>query len=310
MSEPQTNLFHTIQKRLIEKNFPVIGAVDYDLALPLYQTHVEKYQKWIQSGFHGQMNYLDRGQDRRKDPTFVFPNLKSIVVVLRPYSTVSVGDKNSARYARYLNGPDYHDSMKNDLQAVMQSLTNEDPSFLFKVCVDTSAVLERAWAEICGLGWIGKNKLLIHPQLGSYTFIGVVMTNQLLGQSPVLLKDYCGNCERCMQACPTAALSDRSLNSNKCISYLTLEHRGPWNDKVVDEKKMSGYVAGCDICQEVCPFNQKAEKNENRINVADYLITDPELLKNETQDEYQVRVEGTALSRIKFLDFKRNLTQF
>jgi epoxyqueuosine reductase len=287
------------------EGFPVSGVVDYATVQDEYQTHAERYRSWIAEGKQGEMGYLARGLDRRLNPQLVFPELKSVIAVLRPYSPHPVGDEQ-LRYARYLNGPDYHDSMKAGLERSMQSLSSSGQlpaDFKYKICVDTSAVLERTWAKLAGLGWIGKNTLLIHPQLGSYVFIGVVFTNHEFGIKPECVKDYCGPCTRCLKSCPTEALESHSLDSKKCISYLTLEKRGAFQERY----PLKGFVAGCDLCQEACPYNSKAVRYIAPVEKAAYLITDESVLLQESETGYQARVKGTALSRIKFPDFQRNL---
>ena len=292
------NKFNELKVQLIEKNFPLVGAVDYDDVEPLYQDHSERYQEWIERSFQGEMNYLGRGLDRRLNPKLVFPELQSAIVVARPYAVNPVGNEKF-RYARYLNGHDYHESMKQDLETVFAG-----SGLKYKVCVDTSAVLERTWAVLAGLGWIGKNTLLIHPKLGSYLFLAVVFTNQKFYQPLLLQKDYCGNCDKCMRACPTQAIVNaHDLDARKCVSYLTLEKRGEWDEPV----NTAGFLAGCDICQEVCPYNTKPVKYAETADVASHLLFDEEMLLKETEDEYKARVEGTALSRVKYQDFKRNL---
>jgi len=290
--------FDELKLQLQEKNFPLVGAVDFEDITSLYSAHGEHYQKWIENSYHGEMAYLSRGLERRLNPKLVFPKLQSGVVVARPYPVQPVGNEK-IRYSRYLNGVDYHESMKADLDEVFLK-----SGFEYKVCVDTSAVLERSWAVFAGLGWIGKNTLLIHPQLGSYLFLGVVFIDQPLHQPIQVLKDYCGNCEKCLQGCPTQAIVEpHQVDARKCISYLTLEKRGDWNEPV----NTAGFLAGCDLCQEVCPYNTKAVKNLSSTTVADYLLLEKEKLLNETKEEYLNRVNGTALSRISYLDFKRNL---
>lgn len=296
-SKPQIN-YSELRSRLESAKFPLVGAVDYDDVSPLYQTHGERYQQWIDRNFHGEMEYLKRGLDRRLDPKKVFPELKSAVVVARPYSTQPVSSEKF-RYARYLNGQDYHEKMKIDLERVFSQ-----SGFKYKICVDTSAVLERTWAALAGLGWIGKNTLFIHPQLGSYLFLAVVFTDQNFNQPIKLQKDYCGNCDRCMKICPTQAIvASHDLDARKCVSYLTLEKRGEWKQPVNTE----GFLAGCDLCQEVCPYNTKSVKYEVLTQIESHLLLDEKKLIEETEQDYQDRVAGTALSRIKYNDFKRNL---
>jgi epoxyqueuosine reductase len=287
------------------EGFPVSGAVSFPLIESEYALHAQRYRHWIENRKHGEMQYLARGLDRRLNPRLVFPGLKTVFTVLKPYSPHPVGDE-SLRYARYLNGPDYHESMKAGLGRALEAIRNSagmPRDFDYKICVDTSAVLERTWAELCGLGWIGKNTLLIHPQLGSYVFIGVVFTNLESGFRPKKMKDYCGPCTRCLGACPTEALAPHDLDSRKCISYLTLEKRGPW-DQTFDTK---GFIAGCDLCQEVCPYNTKAVKYIPDPGVVPELVTDSAILEAETEAQYLDRVRDSALSRIRYADFRRNL---
>ena len=290
----------------LQAGLTTVAGVDYEQALPLYQVHSKRYESWIARGSHGEMEYLKRGLDRRLNPKLVFPVIESVITVLMPYSTVRVGS-DQLRYARYLNGEDYHHTLITKISSAMVKMKEENPTLEYKVCVDTSAVLERTWAAICGLGWIGKNTLLIHPQLGSYVFIGVVFLNQRLGLAPQPLKDYCGHCTRCLTACPTNALPEpHYLESRDCIIYLTLEKRGPWS-KPVDPK---GFVAGCDLCQEVCPFNVKATLAEKQSGdpLPSHLEFDLNVIQQETEVQYQARVKGTALSRVKYADFKRNMS--
>jgi len=300
------DLLARFRERLNEVGFPLVGGTDYLPALPLYREHAEKYRQWVERGSHGAMGYLQRGLDRRMDPTIVFPPLRSVITIARPYSPHPVGD-SKVRYARYLNGEDYHDSMKDDLERTFSGFKAEIPELEYKVCVDTSAVLERSWAALTGLGWIGKNTLLIHPQYGSFLFLGVVFTNLTLEQGPTPLKDYCGNCTRCLSACPTQALKPHDLEARRCISYLTLEKRGEWEEGLAEKIDTRGFIAGCDLCQEVCPYNTKAARYTPPKEQAPYLKTDLEALLNETEEEYRNRVRGTALSRVKYADFRRNL---
>jgi epoxyqueuosine reductase len=293
-----------------EAGFPLVGMVDVDLAANYFQKHFSRYQDWINAGFEGEMGYLKRGVERRENLKNVFPETKSILSVAIPYEVSPAGfddPKLGPKFARYVQGRDYHLEIAEKLESVMQKLKSTDSStdLKWKVCVDTSAVLERSWAAICGLGWIGKNSMLIHPQLGSYLFLGEVLMNQETGVEPKLLSNYCGNCHKCLDACPTSAFDkDLGLDSRKCISYWTIEKRGrlPLND---DQRKAIGnWVAGCDRCQEVCPFNSKAVKN-SQIKPAMQLTWD--YLLNETQDQYKERTKNSALDRIKFEDFQRNL---
>lgn len=280
-----------------------------------YARHVAHYKDWIAAGHAGPMQYLVRGTERRENPELVFPGLWSVFVALFEYPagarTPGSWDRGP-EYSRYLSGiagsqgGDYHKDIKAKLTAAFEQVRAEVPPLEYKVCVDTSAVLERAWGELTGLGWIGKNTLLIHPTRGSFFFIGVVFLNQELAEAPQLIPNYCGHCTRCLTACPTQALdANGTLTTARCISNLTLETRGPRADSHgTDATEGRSWIAGCDRCQEVCPFNQKRAKLEETASGA---VRTWEEHFTETEEQYQTRVQGTALSRIKYADARRNL---
>ncbi|MFN7684210.1 MAG: tRNA epoxyqueuosine(34) reductase QueG [Oligoflexia bacterium] len=295
--------------------FAEAAGVDWALAREEYARHSARYEEWLQRGFAGEMNYLVRGLDRRKNPELVFSGLKSVFCVLLPYRQSPLGHTDPSlgpRYARYLDGPDYHDRISQLLLRTLESV-KQDSQFSelkWKICIDTSAVLERTWASLSGLGWIGKNTLLIHPQWGSRFFIGVAFLNQNLGVGIQKHPDYCGRCTACLKSCPTGAIvSPGWLDSRNCISYWTLEKRGHLDLSAEQKRAIGNWVAGCDLCQDSCPFNRKPEKN----------LPDPELpqgnsrysatwqqLEMESDDAYRLRVQGSALSRIKPEMARRN----
>ncbi len=309
-------LFDEIRARGI----PLAGAVDWELAREEFAAHGERYREWLSAGFHGEMGYLERGLERRLDPTKVFPNTRSVVAVAIPYrrNPTLPSDPQAPRYARYLEGPDYHRILPQKLEAALQAWAQRFPSSeqssrpRWKICVDTSAVLERSWAALCGLGWIGKNSLLIHPQLGSYLFLGVVFLDVETDRSPSPMANYCGNCAACLQGCPTDAIvSPGRLDSRRCIAYLTLEKRGAWDlpDPSI-AGKVGKWVAGCDVCQEVCPYNRKPLRlpetwpTDERDSA---LVTEWDRLLSESEAGYRERISGSALSRVKYPDMARNL---
>ncbi|MBS1959018.1 MAG: tRNA epoxyqueuosine(34) reductase QueG [Bdellovibrionales bacterium] len=297
--------FAPLENALREAGFAAVGVVDFDLAEPIFKGHADRYADWISRGFHGDMGYLERGRDRRLNPRLVFPEVQSVITVALPYDARPI-EQDGVRYARYLNGPDYHEDLKQRIRSALTKF----PELNHKICIDTSAVLERTWAAITGLGWIGKNTMLINPQFGSFFFIGTILTDVKFGRGPRMLKDYCGNCERCIESCPTQAFTGpHDLDSRRCISYLTLEKRGEW--PVGHGADTGGYVAGCDRCQEVCPYNTKpvkyAEEARGVFTVHTTLHTPLKALLEETKEQYKERVKNSALSRIKYEDFQRNL---
>jgi epoxyqueuosine reductase len=256
------------------------------------------------------MEWVRRGRDRRADPRLVFPETKSLFCVLLPYPAKPHGQQDpqeGVRYARYLAGGDYHSDLAHRLDRAIAQIAPQYPDLRWKTCVDTSAVLERSWASLSGLGWIGKNTLLIHPKLGSFTFIGVALLNQELGAPPRVPPNWCGSCERCLKSCPTRAFPLAGvLDSNRCIAALTLEYRG---DVLPEDPQLStrNWIAGCDICQEVCPFNQKRITAESPPQQAGNQPSRWEELLSESEQDYKNRIRGSALSRVKFAMFRRNL---
>jgi epoxyqueuosine reductase len=288
------------------EGFPLAGVVDLSLSREAYAEHVAHYDRWLAEGRAGAMEYLVRGRARRADPRAVFPEAKSVLCVALPYPKRAAGEAPGPRYARYLQMPDYHDEVAVRLE---RALKRAGPELKWKICVDTSAVLERAWAAIAGLGWIGKNTMLIHPKLGSYLFLGVALLDRETGRAPAPLADYCGHCTRCLDACPTKAfVAPRALDSQRCISYWTLEKRGELSLTPDDRGAIGTWVAGCDLCQEACPFNLKAAREDTAepfrgaTGARDWIT-----LLEESEDDYRARVRDSALRRAKPGQFSRNL---
>ncbi|HAR41878.1 MAG TPA: tRNA epoxyqueuosine(34) reductase QueG [Bdellovibrionales bacterium] len=304
-------LYTELSAAAAQAGFPLFGAVDLSLAEEVLSEHFCRYEEWVKDGKAGEMGYLVRERARavRRNPELLLPGAKAAVCFGLPYNKNPRGaldPTQGPRSARYLEGPDYHNKIKDRLNALMNAFvhSSKNADLHWKVCVDTSAVLERSWSAAAGLGWIGKNTLLIHPSLGSYFFLAVVFLNQELGQAPSLLRGFCGHCTRCIDACPTGALSEKGLDARRCISYLTLEKRGSFSDEEhANLAKAGTWVAGCDLCQEVCPYNQKSARgHKSPISPASWA----ELLA-ESPEQFQRRVEVSALNRIKPSDFDRNL---
>jgi epoxyqueuosine reductase len=216
--------------------------------------------KWIAEGNHGEMQYLNRNFDKRTDPRLLVPGCKSIVVVLFNYFTDKNQPADAPQIARYAHSQtDYHIVIKSKIKALEDKLVaaygneiiNPDVQHSF---VDSAPVLERRWAERAGLGWIGKHTQLIAPQLGSYFFIGVLMLNvEMEYDRPIA--DRCGTCTRCIDACPTVALIPHRLDARRCISYQTIEKKTAVDEDI--QPLLSNYAFGCDICADVCPWNNK-----------------------------------------------------
>ena len=219
------------------------------------------YPGWIDAGMHGEMGYLKTRAAEREGIARWYPEAKTVLVLGFLYASNKAepsvaGHGKVARYARL---PDYHDSLKEKLIEILDWLKGQRPGVDGRVFVDTSPILERAYARLAGLGWIGKNTMLINPKRGSYFFIaGIAITTSLPYDSGDDA-DHCGSCTRCLDACPTDAFpKERVLDASKCIAYLTIEHRGAIEPAL--RPGVGDWVFGCDVCQEVCPWNRFAEE--------------------------------------------------
>ncbi|MDX2118944.1 MAG: tRNA epoxyqueuosine(34) reductase QueG [Planctomycetota bacterium] len=219
---------------------------------------------WLAAGKHASMDYLARNTDLRLEPSRLLEGAARCVMVADVYHTRADRDADTpaedeadaqphGTIARYARGDDYHEVMKRRLHTLADELRAAHPGHECRAFVDTAPVLERELAQRAGLGWIGKHTLLIHPRVGSFLLLGGVMTTLPLVATAEPEPDHCGTCTRCIDACPTDAITPHSVDASRCISYLTIEHRGPIDASLVG--KLSGWIYGCDICQEVCPHN-------------------------------------------------------
>lgn len=219
--------------------------------------HGTAFEAWLDAGYAGTMDYLARGRADRLDPQRLLPGARSVVAVALSYGDGRDDDPSWSPVARYARGRDYHEVMRPRLETLASFLREAaGRGTTTRMAVDTSAVLERDLAARAGLGWIGKNTNLLAPGLGSYFLIGVVLTTAAL-EPDVRVADRCGTCTACLAACPTRAfVAPYVLDARRCISYLTIEHRGEIAEELGGA--LHGWVFGCDVCQEACPWNRKA----------------------------------------------------
>jgi len=222
----------------------------------------DRYAEWVQAGRAATMAYLTRPDavEKRRDVRNLWPEARSVIVVAANYYAGEhppPDDRPRGRVARYAWGEDYHEVIADRLRALLAFLNREaGRPVRGKVYVDTGPVLERAWAVQAGLGWIGKNSMLIHPRLGSYLFLGVLLVDLELEPDPPFPFDHCGTCTRCIEACPTGCIRpDRTLEAERCLSYLTIERREGIPEDL--RPAVGDWLFGCDICQEVCPWNRR-----------------------------------------------------
>lgn len=213
---------------------------------------------WLARGYAGSMQYMQRQSAKRQEPERIAPGSTRAVVVLKRYDTPTPASAGgAARVARYARGEDYHRVLGEKLAALADELVALGASrAVTRWYVDAGPVPERELAQRAGLGWIAKNTMLIHPRLGSFTFLGCVLTDLPLATDTAFAADHCGSCRACLDACPTGAFpAPGRLDARRCISYLTIEHRGPFSE--AQGEMIGDWLFGCDICQEVCPWNHK-----------------------------------------------------
>ena len=282
---------------------------------------VAYYRVWLTAGHAGAMGYLRRNVEIRAEPARLLPGARSIICVALNYgrpepgapslAQQGVGDGSPApptgRVAQYARGRDYHLVMRGTLQKLVERLRQElDEPFEARVCVDTAPLLERELARAAGLGWIGKNTCLLHERLGSHVFLGEVLTTlELEPDSPV--PDRCGTCTRCLDACPTEALvAPYQLDASRCISYFTIEHRGQVPAEF--HAGIGDWIFGCDICQQVCPFNAKAPAATHPEIIEDRIPARLDLLDllNLDSANYRRLTKDTAARRATRHMWRRN----
>ncbi|HKS07860.1 MAG TPA: tRNA epoxyqueuosine(34) reductase QueG [Gemmatimonadaceae bacterium] len=284
-------------------------AVGFDLAGIATLGTVEtapQLDEWLAAGHHGEMAYLERGRGLREDTTRPEPGMRTAIVVARDYG----GKQPSGPVARYARGDDYHEVMRAQLRELHASLERElGVTFAARAYVDTGPILERDLARRAGLGWFGKNTMLINPKRGSFFFLGALFTTLDLAADEPFATDHCGTCTRCLEACPTGAFVEpRVMDATKCISYLTIEHRSAMPSEL--RSHVSGLVFGCDICQDVCPWNEKfaSMPRADALAPRDDRVT-PDLREwlSMTDEQFRARFRGSAMTRAKRRGLARNV---
>lgn len=273
------------------------------------EEEARRLEDWLNQGYHGRMSYMENHFDKRVDPTKLVPGAKSVISLIYNYSPAHTqSDPAAPKIARYAYGEDYHFVLKRKLKTLLEILRREIGEIDGRCFVDSAPVMERDWAKRAGNGWIGKNTLLIHPKQGSYFFLAELITDLELSEDAPI-KDYCGTCKKCIEACPTDAIAENGyvLDGSKCISYATIELK----DAIPEEfkGKMENWMFGCDICQEVCPWNRFSKSHdEPTFEPHENLL---EMTKAEwmeiTEEVFQQLFRKSAVKRTKYAGLQRNL---
>lgn len=279
-------------------------------------THLAEYRHWLAKGYHGSMSYLARHAELKSDPRQLLPETRAIVAVALNYNQPNPAQDGFPRIARYALGRDYHRVMRGKLSALGRWIANQHESAYWRACVDSAPILERDYAQQAGLGWFGKNTMLIDSKRGSWFFLGLLLTSaEFEPDEPAV--GGCGTCQRCVEACPTGAIvyeDERwQVDARRCISYLTIEHRGAFT---AEQSEMVGeWTFGCDVCQEVCPFNEPRPSQPERA----LLATEPnfrsrrewpplERLRVISEVEFDALTRGSAVRRAGIDGLRRNAT--
>jgi len=295
-----------IKDRALFEGFNKVGIV----GAQALEAEGRRLNEWLARGLHGEMSWMARDVHKRIDPREIFPQARSVVVVALNYFTPHQHQQSPAigKVSRYAWGDDYHDVVKEKLSSLLSWIREHEPHADGKVCVDIQPVMDKAWAVRAGLGWLGKHSNVITLEHGSWVFIGELLLNLELDCDSVQVDDHCGTCTLCIDACPTKAITEPYVvDSNKCISYATIELRAPELPREIEEN-LSGWLYGCDICQDVCPWNRFEETTaearfaprEGNVNA------DLNDIMDLTPRTYAARFRGSAMKRAKLAGLQRN----
>ncbi len=299
-------LSRAIKEQALSAGFDKVGIVRAEV-LAAERTRL---QEWLDRGYQGEMHWMGRDPDKRTDPQRLFPAARSVIVVALNYYTPDEhsGEPQAGKVSRYAWGDDYHDVVGSKLRALLGWIEDEVPHAAGKMCVDIQPMMDKAWAVRAGLGWIGKHTNLITQEFGSWVFIGELLLNLELEYDSDQVEDHCGSCTLCIEACPTRAITEPYVvDSNKCISYATIEWRAPEMPPGITEN-LEGWFYGCDICQDVCPWNRfETATTEDRFQPRPGSVNArlSEIL-DLTPQRYAERFRGTAIKRAKLTGLQRN----
>ena len=294
-----------VHEALRNEGFDIFGIAE---AAP-YPEESENIGRWIAAGKNGTMSFLGNHSVKRGDITRLVEGAKSVIVAgLNHYSDDASPENENFFVSRYARVRDYHEVMREKLTRVATILGNEAPDSVSGVFCDSAPITEKAWAIRAGLGWRGRNSLILNEDIGSFFFLGEIVTSAALifdKSDPV---DHCGECRRCIEACPTGAIcDDRTIDARRCIAYLTIEHRGELPEEF--RGKTEKMIFGCDRCQEVCPWNKKAEQYKDRELFTEPRVTDitREQWQKMTPDDFKTIFRSSPVNRTGFSRIRRNI---
>ena len=306
MSADKTVLTRRIKEQALAIGFDKVGIVP---ATALSREGV-LLREWLARCYHADMKWMERDPEQRADPRLLFPEARTVIVVVHNYYTPEQHQDgpDTGKVSRYAWGDDYHDIVGEKLKLLLEWIRSHVPEAKGKVCVDIQPLMDKAWAARAGLGWIGKHTNLITPEFGSWVFIGELLLNLELEYDNTPVEDHCGTCTLCIEACPTNAISEPYvLDSRQCISYVTIESRATEVPEPLAQE-LSGWFYGCDICQDVCPWNRFATAtDETRFaaRAGNVSVSLQEITELNPQS-YAERYRGSAMKRAKLSNMQRN----
>tara|TARA_R110002072_G_scaffold239619_1_gene397589 strand:- start:695 stop:1648 length:954 start_codon:yes stop_codon:yes gene_type:complete len=305
LANNKTTYSKLIKDRALSLGFDFVG---FSKARKLDED-AKRLEKWLKEGRHGKMSYMENYFDKRTDPRLLVEGSKTVVSLLYNYHTkLQQTDSEAPKISKYAFGEDYHFVVKEKLKSLFEFVQQEIGAVEGRYFVDSAPVLDRAWARESGLGWIGKNSMLINKQRGSDFFLAeLIIDLELEYDSPI--NDYCGSCTKCIDACPTdAILPERQIAADKCISYLTIELKAEKLPEVFSNK-MENWIFGCDICQDVCPWNRFGQEHDEKrfMPSLDLLEMSRKNWMELNQNQFNHLFKNSAVKRTKFSGLKRNL---
>lgn len=301
----------------IEKHTTIVkrlaGQLGFDFCGIAQARRLEEDERrlanWLQKGYQGEMHYMENYFDLRVDPTRLVPGARSVITLLLNYFPAEQQTAGAPRISKYAFGKDYHLVIKEKLQSFLVELKEKIGAIEGRGFVDSAPVLERAWAREAGLGWIGKNGNLIHKNAGSFYFIATLITDLTLSPDNPYTRDFCGTCNRCIEACPTSAiLPEKVIDGSRCISYFTIELKSHLKP-TLEKGQLDGWLFGCDTCQDVCPWNRfsKPNANNNFKPIPEILQLSTSQWEEMTEETFKKIFGNSPLQRTRFKGIRRNL---